>query len=219
MPASSPEDAPVAARLVKAYCGPSPYSKAPCVVAALSFEPAVLAEAIGRCNRMAEACRPWFEPPQLAWQTASLEQDLAAFVAAWSLAILNKGGGLLQSAYAFRENGCACACVDHHNEQVTFAAIQLSMTLLEQIDTLGQAKLEQALQAFWQLARQHHPDFQIVFLMRAARAAGIPFSPFLREHRLWRSVLRRIGQRQPRLARRQDLRQRRQPPRLTKPKA
>lgn len=182
--ASGAEAAGFGLRLVEACCGPSPYADEPCVVAALDIPRDIASGREARCAHVAEACAAWFTPPVAPKGTDDAEA-IACFLASLSLALLNKEGGMLHSASAWRQDGELRLCVGSHVVPVTMAAIGLAAEILAGIGTLPAAEFDRRLQHFWQLARQHHPDFQVRFLMEAARADGVPFLPYFPGHRLW----------------------------------
>lgn len=181
-PASEAEAAGLGPRLLHAYSGPNPYADEPCVVAALNIPSGIESEGRDKRARIADACSRWFAPPP---QDADGDEATAAFLASLSLALLNREGGMLRTARGWRENGEPRLCVGSHVVPVTMAAIRLSTEILTHIDTATPAELDRQLERFWQSARAHHPDFQVRFLMQAARAEGLPFLPYFPGHRLW----------------------------------
>lgn len=185
MPASGSEAGRIALRHLKTYRGPSPWGDEPVIVAVMEPDRQALAEGPGRCARIAQACATWFSPPDTARQSPNQGEEIAAFLAAWGLALLNKGGAFLHHARALRADERLHICLGYHREELTIAAMQLATELFAQIDTASPAAIESNLQAFWRAARTGHPDYQIRFLMLAARAAGIPCLPFFPGHRLW----------------------------------
>lgn len=185
MPESRTESASVGLRHLETYCGPNPWSEEPCVLAELNIAPAALDDGPDRCARMVEACAPWLAVSISMESAPDRGVAIAAFLADWALALLNKGSGYLHAARGFRADGQLRMCVGYHDERLTLAAMTLATELFAQIDTADPDTIEANLRAFRRLTPLCHPDYQIRFLMRAARADGVPYFSFFREHRLW----------------------------------
>ena len=140
--ASGAEAAGFGLRLIEAYCGPSPYADEPCVVVALEIplDMDIASHREARCARIAEACAAWFTPP-VSPERANDAEAIATFLASLSLALLNKEGGMLHTANAWRQDGELRLCVGFRVAPVTMAAIGLSAEILANIDTVPPAAM------------------------------------------------------------------------------
>lgn len=168
------------------FRGPSPYGSSPLVVAQLDFAPDALLHGPQRCEAIARACEDWFEPDDGRLKSPDQAVTVAAFLAEFSLALLNRAGGFLHEAGALRdEHGNILVCVEFHRAEVTMAAIAFTAELFKQIDPTVAATIADNVQAFCKRCEPLHPDYQIRFLMAAARDAALPFLPFVAQQRLW----------------------------------
>ncbi len=191
MPASPPDAGGVALTLLGAYRGPSPWSDEPAVLAAIDIGAGPLAGGTARCARLAGV--GGIDAPPLDG-TSDTALEVAAFLAQWSLALLNREGGCLQTARAFREGPQLRICLGCHHERASLAALGLAADLLRRADRASDSEVQSELAAFARLARQHHPDYQARILMIGARAAEIPWLPWFPGHRLWQFGWGRNGQ-------------------------
>lgn len=183
--AIEPEAAHIGLRHVRTYRGPNPFCGEPCVVAAFDFDPETTAFLSANCARIAGLQCAIPCPPGTASQSDDPAEAIADFLAAWTLALLNKAGGFLHAAGTRRLDGQLHIYVGTHNEQLTLAAMRLAAELLDRAETVDADAIQARLDEFRRLAGPLQPDFQIRFLLEAAHAADVPYLPFFPGHRLW----------------------------------
>lgn len=168
---------------IHTYAGPSIFAREPVVVARLVMSPEVLANAGERIKRMSAACRAWFEWPHE--QDTPTALDVGKFLAHWSRCALIEPGGYLHVAEAVAARENVLVILGYHDAHVSFLALEVAATIFADIDRCTPEDVAENVNKFWNVCQAHHPDYQAVIMMTAARAVGIPVLPFMKSARCW----------------------------------
>jgi D-alanine-D-alanine ligase-like ATP-grasp enzyme len=167
-------------RHTAAFCGPNPHSQAPVIVAELIGTSAVPDAASERCTILARAIGHTLDEP-----VASDEMELAHFLARWALALLNKADAWLDEAGAFRAEEGPFIYLAYHESEIARAALELAIDCFNRTGVDPADALDRQVETFVRAARAEHPDFQTAYLVRAAKADGLPYLRFQSTHRVW----------------------------------
>jgi cyanophycin synthetase len=166
------------------FHGPNPYSREPVVIAALAFEPDALSKGPARCAHIAEHCGHWFTP-QGSFDDCATPLGIAEFLARWSLAALNRRRGYLDVAKVVEENGEVIVALGFHHPALSRKVLQLAVTLFNNADSLDADALKRSLGLVWRECREQHPDYQVQFVMQAAREVGVPYFWAVQPRKIW----------------------------------
>lgn len=167
---------------LRAYTGPSVFAREPVVVARLTIRPEALGDASERIQRMGAACT-WFEWPRD--EAVSTPLAVGKFLVAWARCALTETRGFLHVAEAVDARDSVILILGHHHPGVSFLALETAAAIFADIDRCTLEELEARVRTLWRTCWPHHPDYQAVILMTAARAAGIPVLPFSHRMRAW----------------------------------
>jgi cyanophycin synthetase len=116
-------------------------------------------------------------------------QQLACFLADWSLQALNFVRGYLHAQGCAPEprTGHVLIWLGFHHAPLSLSVLRLAAKWLA---ALAQAPTATGLQAeldqLWLGCRQRHPDYQAQIVMHAARLRGVPYAPAWNMARHWR---------------------------------
>lgn len=166
--------------LLATYLGPSPYADEPVVVAA--FADADAARMAGALDALAAASVGWFTPPAA---DGDPEVRVAGFLAAWSLALLNRDEPLLVVAGARRTPEGVRLWLGYHHPKASAQALALGLNLLTESVGLTAERMRAVLASFAEQTRPSVPDFQAAILIRHARAVGLPWARAAAQGRIW----------------------------------
>lgn len=181
----SRDDPPgIIARSWRTFHGPNPYSRDPVFVARLEFSRARIADGPDRCARMAAHSATWFKPPA-SFDDCDTPLGITRFLLDWALAALNRHRGFLHAASAVEEDGAISAVLGFHNYKLSGNALALAIRTFGRAHRPPTREDDRRLKVLWQLCVNLHPDYQVTFLMQAARAAGIPYMSVLPTFKTW----------------------------------
>lgn len=174
----------VTAHRAQTYHGPNPYSRDPVVVVRLEVDERAAAEGPERCERMAASSRAWFDRPA-SFETCRTPLGIAEFLASWTRATLTRQRGFLHTAKALEEDGAVSVAIGFHHPGLSYNALLLATELFNRAQRPFEAEDARSLEQMWTACLKQHPDYQIAFLMQAARAADVPFMSVLPAFKTW----------------------------------
>jgi D-alanine-D-alanine ligase-like ATP-grasp enzyme len=181
----SPPSAPgLTAHPRQAFFGPNPYSAEPALVAALVLTPAAIAAGPARCARITELSKALFEAPP-SFEACATPLGIGEFLARWTLAALNKTRGFLHVAKAIEEDGEILLVLGFHQGPLSYRALGLALHLFEHAESITPREYRARLREILRSCGKFHPDYQVTFLMQAAREAGVPFLSVLQPRKAW----------------------------------
>jgi D-alanine-D-alanine ligase-like ATP-grasp enzyme len=174
----------VTAERAQTYYGPNPYSRDPVVVVRLHVNDLAVAKGSERCAQIAERSRVWFRPPA-SFESCGTALGIAEFLAAWTRTGLTRQRGVIHAAKGFAEDGAVGVALGFHNPDLSYAAVSFAVELFNRAGRPLDPEDAKQLEQMWVACAKHHPDYQIAFLMEAARAADVPFMPVLPQFKTW----------------------------------
>ena len=161
----------------KIYHGPSPYAMEPVVVADLRLGPLATEKSGQIMAEMAALSDAWFIPRPVPSSVAAGD-GLVHFLLHWSLSALNWMKGALGTA-GFRriDDETVRLWIEFHKPPTSYTAL---LTAVQAANAAAEgrsdaAQLSDMLDRFWIECRAKHPDSSDELIIRAARAAGVPY--------------------------------------------
>lgn len=170
------------------FHGPSPFAPVPVVLAELFSDQLVKVDEVERAFDHLWSCSGMPQPSaEVAFSRSDALLFLGQAATQWALAALNEVRGWVVHAGARRAGRVVQVWLAFHHADISRAALNLALEFvrLSLKGLLDKAAFDASLKSFWQVCRQHHPDFQARILMIAASQAGIPFMPFMEGRREW----------------------------------
>lgn len=168
-----------------AYQGPSPYARAPVIVAELRLDAELEGQAEAFCDRFRQHYPAWFQ--DFASGNGTPAVTLGRTAAHWALCALNEVRGYLHDAGAAPSPGGAQVWVGFHDESLSRNALEIAFKALLHGDltSFSVDAVQRELSALWNICQRRHPDYQAHILMQAARATETPVRSFIRGTKYW----------------------------------
>ena len=175
-------------RPLAVYEGPSPFAADPVLLVEMVVRKEDQQNLHAAIANLQASSADWYQasPSDL---NQPLAQQLAWFLADWSLQALNFVRGYLHAAGCSPEprTGHDLIWLGFHDAQLSLQALRLAakwLGALAQAPTAVDLKAE--LGQLWLGCRQRHPDYQAQIVMHAARLRGVPYAPAWGMARHWR---------------------------------
>ena len=188
-------------RCLAVFSGPSPWAREPVLVAELQAGDADWLRLDEGCRRLRARWPDWFtgsrgeavdtdKQPTGADPSDPAAARVGACLAAWARGALNAMRGDVREAGArvFRPS-LIRFWVGYHQPSLAWQAVRLAVEAAGRAAVSGPDGIdwaERALDAFGRRADSQHPDRQMRFVLRAARARGVPYlAPAAGASRAW----------------------------------
>lgn len=174
-------------RIRAVYEGPSPHAMAPVVLMDVQASQTTWTQLEAGLQQMRVHWPNWCgdEPGRHG------AERVAWLLAQWAKAALNAVRGFVNEAGAeARTADTVRVWLGYHDRRLSARAFRLALEAAlafgrEPLDTAQLGRIEAALQALGRDTRVAHPDYQIRFVMQAAREKDVPVLPLVREQRVW----------------------------------
>jgi cyanophycin synthetase len=178
----------ISLRPLAVYGGPSPFAVDPVLLVEMSLAGADEQNLLRAVGTLQASSADWYQAKPLDLNHAPAQQ-LASFLADWSLQALNFVRGYLhaQGSAAEPRSGHVLIWLGFHDAQLSLRALRLAakwLAALAEAPTAADLKAE--LGQLWVGCRQRHPDYQAQIVMHAARLRGVPYAPAWGMARHWR---------------------------------
>lgn len=178
----------ISLRPLAVYGGPSPFAVDPVLLVEMSLAGADEQNLLRAVGTLQASSADWYQAKPLDLNQPPAQQ-LACFLADWSLQALNFVRGYLHAQGSAPEPraGHVLIWLGFHDAQLSLRALRLAakwLAALAEAPTAADLKAE--LGQLWVGCRQRHPDYQAQIVMHAARLRGVPYAPAWGMARHWR---------------------------------